>query len=132
MKRNFSGVIFSQAHRKLFALRYPQKMSDFSCSYWVNDDDNFDKYKRAESEALEKRRKLLEGDKFSKDYISINMNIDALKSSIYLFPGINIKLKIHKAKDEFFLISIAGVNILHAWCNLFLRKKIEVQFFPKL
>ena len=82
-----------------------KKESDFSGSYWVNDDDNFDKYKRADSEALEKRRKLLEGDKFSKGYFAVNLNIDAFKSPIYLFPGINIKLKIHKAKDDFFLMS---------------------------
>ena len=82
-----------------------KKESDFSGSYWVNDDDDFDKYKRADSEALEKRRKLLEGDKFSKGYFAVNLNIDAFKSPIYLFPGINIKLKIHKAKDDFFLMS---------------------------
>ena len=82
-----------------------KKESDFSGSYWVNDDDNFDKYKRADSEALEKRRKLLEGDKFSKGYFAVNLNIDAFKSPIYLFPGINIKLQIHIAKDEFFLMS---------------------------
>ena len=80
-----------------------KKESDFSGSYWVNDDDNFDKYKRADSEALEKRRKLLEGDKFSKGYFAVNLNIDAFKSPIYLFPGINIKLKFTKQKMIFFL-----------------------------
>ena len=44
---------------KLFSLTLNHKKeSDFSGSYWVNDDDNFDKYKREDSEALEKRRKL--------------------------------------------------------------------------
>ena len=79
-----------------------KKESDFSGSYWVNDDDNFNKFKRADSDALEKRRKLLEGDKHNKGFFAINLNIDAFKSPIYLFPGINIKLKIHKAKDDFF------------------------------
>ena len=65
------------------------KESDFLGSYWVNDDDNFDKYKRADSEALEKGRKLLEGDKCSKGYFAVNLNIDAFKSLIYLLsvPG---------------------------------------------
>ena len=82
-----------------------KKEFDFSGSYWVNDDDDYDKYKRAESNALEKRRKLLESDNFNKGYFTVNLNIDAFKSPIYLFPGINIKLKIHKAKDDFFLMS---------------------------
>ena len=82
-----------------------KKEFDFSGSYWVNDDDDYDKYKRAESNALEKRRKLLESDNFNKGYFAVNLNIDAFKSPIYLFPGINIKLKIHKAKDDFFLMS---------------------------
>ena len=38
-----------------------KKESDFSVSYWLNDDDNFEKFKRTESNALDKRRKLLEG-----------------------------------------------------------------------
>ena len=54
---------------------------------------------------MEKGRKLLEGDKYNKGFFAINLNIDAFKSPIYLFPGINIKLKIHKAKDDFFLMS---------------------------
>jgi hypothetical protein len=82
-----------------------KKEFDFSGSYWVNDDDNYDKYKRTESGALDKRRKLLESDNYNKGYFAINLNIDAFKSPIYLFPGINIKLKIHKAKDDFFLMS---------------------------
>jgi len=82
-----------------------KKEFDFSGSYWVNDDDNYDKYKRAESAALDKRRTLLESDNYNKGYFAINLNIDAFKSPIYLFPGINIKLKIHKAKDDFFLMS---------------------------
>merc|ERR1712074_494925 len=95
--KSFIEYFLSHANHK--------KESDFLGSYWVNGDDNFDKYKRAYSEALEKRRKLLEGDKFSKGYFAINLNIDAFKSPIYLFPGINIKLKIHKAKDDFFPIT---------------------------
>ena len=79
-----------------------KKESDFSGSYWMNDDDNYDKFKRAESTALDNRRKLLEGENFNKGYFALNLNIDAFKSPIYLFPGINIKLKIHKAKDDFF------------------------------
>ena len=82
-----------------------KKETDFSGSYWVNDDDNFEKFKRSESNALDKRRKLLEGENFNKGYFAVNLNIDAFKSPIYLFPGINIKLKIHKAKDDFFLMS---------------------------
>ena len=78
----------------------------------VNDDDDYDKYKRAESNALEKRRKLLESDNFNKGYFAVNLNIDAFKSPIYLFPGINIKLKIHKAKDDFFLMSDGKKQLL--------------------
>ena len=54
---------------------------------------------------MDKRRKLLEGKNFNEGYFAINLNIDAFKSTIYLFPGINIKLKIHKAKDGFLLMS---------------------------
>ena len=45
---------------------------------------------------------MLDGDNFNKGYFALNLNIDAFKSPIYLFPGVNIKLKIHKAKDDFF------------------------------
>ena len=83
----------------------------FSGSYWVNDDD-YDKYKRTESNALEKRRKLLESDNLNKGYFAVNLNIDAFKSPIDLFPGINIKLKIHKAKDDFFLMSDGKKRLL--------------------
>ena len=82
-----------------------KKDSDFAGSYWLDDDDDYDKYKQSESKALDKRRKLLEGDDHNKGYFAINLNIDAFKSPIYLFPGVNIKLKIHKAKDNFFLLS---------------------------
>ena len=82
-----------------------KKDSDFAGSYWLDDDDDYDKYKQSESKALDKRRKLLEGDDHNKGYFAINLNIDAFKSPIYLFPGVNIKLKIHKAKDTFFLLS---------------------------
>ena len=98
-----------------------KKESDFSGSYWINDDDNYNKFKRGESSALEKRRKLLEGEKFNKGYFALNLNIDAFKSPIYLFPGINIKLKIHKAKDEFFLMSDGRKAI-------FKIKKLEMRF----
>merc|ERR1711989_286364 len=57
-----------------------------------------------ESTALDNRRKLLEGEKFNKGYFALNLNVDAFKSPIYLFPGINIKLKICKAMDDFFLM----------------------------
>ena len=79
-----------------------KKESDLSGIYWMNEDDSYDKFKRAESTALDNRRKHLEGEKFNKGYFTWNLNIDAFKSPIYLFPGINIKLKIHKAKDDFF------------------------------
>ena len=82
-----------------------KKESDFYGTYWVNDDDGFEKFKRAKSKAFDKRRKLLEGANYNKGYFAINVNIDAFKSPIYLFPGINIKLKVHKSKDDFFLIS---------------------------
>ena len=82
-----------------------KKESDFSRSNWINDDDNYNKFKRTESTALETRRKLLEGDNFNKGYFALNLNIDAFKSPIYLFPGVNIKVKTHKAKDDFFLMS---------------------------
>merc|ERR1712001_417043 len=95
--------------------------SDFSGSYWVNDDDNFEKFKRSESNALDKRRKLLEGENFNKGHFAINLNIDAFKSPIYLFPGINIKLKIHKAKDPFFLMSNGKQAI-------FKLKKLNMRF----
>ena len=71
--------------------------SDFSGSYWINNNDGYNKCKKAESKALKTRRELLEGADHNKGYFAINLNIDAFKSPIYLFPGINMKLKIHKA-----------------------------------
>ena len=61
-----------------------KKESDFSGSYWINDDENYDKFKRDESTALDARRKLLEGANFNKGYFALNLNIDAFKSPIYL------------------------------------------------
>ena len=78
-----------------------KKETYFSGSYWMNDDDNYDIFKRTESTALDNRRKLLEEEKFNKGFFALILNIDAFKSSIYLFPGINIKLQSHKAKDDF-------------------------------
>ena len=80
-----------------------KKESDISGSYWINDDENYDKFKRTESAALENRRKLLEGEKHDKGYFALNLDISTYKFSIYLFPGINIKLKIYKANDEFLM-----------------------------
>ena len=37
-----------------------KRKTDFSGSYWMNDEDNYDKFKRAESTALDNRRELLE------------------------------------------------------------------------
>ena len=82
-----------------------KKNVDFSGSYWMDDDKDCDKFKRADSTALNKRRELLEGEGHNKGYFAINLNVDAFKSPIYLFPGVNIKLKIHKSKDDFFLLS---------------------------
>ena len=75
--------------------------SDFSGSYWINDDDGYNKYKKAESTALKTRKELLEDVDHNKGYFAINLNIDAFKSPIYLLPGINMKLKTHKAEDLF-------------------------------
>ena len=77
------------------------KNIDFAGSYWLDDDKNFDKYKRAESSALDNRRKLLEGGGHNKGFFAINLNIDAFKSPIFLFPGVNLKIKLHRAKDNF-------------------------------
>ena len=38
----------------------------------MNDDDNYDKFKRTESTALDNRRKLLEGEKFNNGYFALN------------------------------------------------------------
>ena len=48
-----------------------KKESDFSGSYWVNDDNNFNKFKRADSVALDERRKLLDGDKYNKGFLQL-------------------------------------------------------------
>ena len=48
-----------------------KKESDFSGSYWLNDDDNFDKFNRADSDALQKRRKLLEENKYKKVFLRL-------------------------------------------------------------
>ena len=83
-----------------------KKEVDFAGCYWLDDDDDFNKYKRADSDELDNRRKLLEGTDHNKGYFAINLNIDAFKSPIYLFPGVNIKIKLHKAKDDFFLLAM--------------------------
>ena len=49
-----------------------------------------------------KGRKVLAVKKLNKGYFVLKLNIDAFKSPSYLFPGINIERKIHKAKDYFF------------------------------
>ena len=78
-----------------------KKESYISSSYCLND-DNYSKYNRGDSTALDDRRKLLGGDNCNKGYFAINLNIDAFESHIYIISGINIKLKIHKAKNDFF------------------------------
>ena len=60
-----------------------KKESYFSGSYWLKDDDNYNKYNRGNSTALDDRRKLLEGDNHNKGYFAINLNIDTFKSPIY-------------------------------------------------
>ena len=82
-----------------------KKETDFANAYWINDDENGKKFKRSDSTALDNRRKLLEGEHLNKGYFAVNLNIYAFKSPIYLFPGIDIKLKIHNAKDELFMLS---------------------------
>lgn len=52
----------------------------------MNDDDNYDKFKRIESTASDNRRKPLEGEKFNRGYFALNLNIKKFKSSIYFFP----------------------------------------------
>ena len=37
--------------------------SDFSGSYWVNDENNFEKFKISESSSVDKRKNLLDGEK---------------------------------------------------------------------
>ena len=91
--------------KTVYHIQILKQKTDFAGSYWLNDDEDGKKFKRGDSTALENRRKLLEGVNYNKGYFSVNLNIDAFKSPIYLFPGINIKLKIHKAKDEFFMMS---------------------------
>jgi hypothetical protein len=88
-----------------------KKNTDFCGSYWMDDDENFDKYDFDQSNVLKSRRKMLEGDDFNKGFFCVNLNIDAFKGPIYLFPGINIKIRIHKMKDEFFLMSNGAVEI---------------------
>lgn len=51
------------------------------------------------------RGKLSEGDGHNKGYFAINLKIDAFNSQIYLFPVIAIKIRLHKIKDDFLLIS---------------------------
>ena len=63
----------------------------------------------------------MEGADHIKGYFANNLNIDAFKSPIYLFPGINIKLKIHKAKDPFFLMSNRKLRV-------FKLKKLNMRF----
>ena len=79
-----------------------KQVFDFSGSNWIRDDNGYNKCKQAESKALKTRRELLEGVDHNKGYFAINLNIGAFKSTINLFPGINVKLKIPKAKDPFF------------------------------
>ena len=98
-----------------------KKEVDFAGSYWLNDDKDFDKFKTADSKALKERRTLLDGDDNNKGFFAVNLNIDAFKSPIYLFPGVNIKIKLHREKDDFFLIS-DGVKAV------FKIKKLSMRF----
>ena len=73
--------------------------------YLDDDDETCDKYKLADSENLKNRRKLLHGAKENKGHFCIPLNIDFFQTPVFLCPGINLKLKLVKNKDEFFLLS---------------------------
>ena len=73
--------------------------------YFDDDDSDFEAFKLTADGTLKKRRALLFGAKQNKGYFTISLNVDLFQSPVFLVPGVNLKLKILKNKDEFFLMS---------------------------
>ena len=73
--------------------------------YFDDGDSDYESYSIASDGTLKERRSLLFGEKQNKGYFTIPLNIDLFQSPVFLTPGVNIKVKILKNKDEFFLMS---------------------------
>ena len=82
-----------------------KKEVDLRDQLYLDDDDDAtrDKFKLAESENLKNRRKLLHGVNENKVYFCIPLNIDFFQTPVFLCPGINLKLKLGKKDELFFL-----------------------------
>lgn len=78
--------------------------------YLDDTDDGYNHFKMSTSSILKKRRELLHTAKLSTGRFCIPLNIDCFQTPCYLMPGINIKIRIHKAKEEFFMIT-DNVNV---------------------
>ena len=73
--------------------------------YYDDDDQHFNNFKYSENNFLQERRALLFGDELDTGHFCIPLNVDLFQSPVFLPPGINLKIKILKNKDEFFMIS---------------------------
>ena len=91
-----------------------------------NNDDGYSKFKPTDSKALKARKELLEALDHNKEYFAINLNIYAFKSTIYLFPGISIRLNICKTKYAYF------VDILKTDSRPNKKIQIDIQALVKL
>ena len=83
-----------------------KKKYDLRNQLYLDDNDaDFDKDTIATSDTLKKRRALLQGTHKNKGYFTIPLNIDVFQTPVFLCPGVNLKVKIIKNKDNFFLMS---------------------------
>ena len=73
--------------------------------YFDDGDSDYESHSIASDGTLKKRRSLLFGEKQNKGYFTIPLNVDLFQSPVFLSPGVSIKVKILKNKDEFFLMS---------------------------
>ena len=73
--------------------------------YLDDDDQDYDKFQPSKSDTLKKRRGLLHGATESIGHFCVPLNIDLFQTPVFLCPGISLKLKLIKNKDEFFMLS---------------------------
>ena len=91
--------------------------------YFDDGDTDFSEYKLGVDNTLKKRRALLHGDDENKGVFTVPLNIDLFQSPVFLCPGVNIKIKILKNKDDFFLLS-DGLKAKFKIKNLSLRFRL--------
>ena len=89
-------------------LSYSRDKKDYDLKnqlYLDDSDDDFNKFKLSESDTMKNRRAILNGTKKNTGHFCVPLSIDFFQTPVFLCPNVNLKLKILKNKDEFFLLS---------------------------